>query len=127
LSIKKIKNEWLLLISSRVQAPMQIYKKRWSIEVFFKSIKTSGFNIEKTKITKPDRLKLLFAMCSMAYLMCTIIGTHIDLHYECLRRKKDGKSLILSFFRAGADWLKDQVHRHSAPYNHLATLILVGL
>jgi hypothetical protein len=127
LSIKKLENEWLILISKRVKYPIKTYKKRWNIEVFFKAIKTAGFNIEKTKITNPSRLKLLFAMCSMAYLMCTMIGVYIDVHYQGVKRKKNGKSLILSFFRCGADWIKVQVHRHLRVYRTLATLVFRGL
>ncbi len=127
LSIKKIKNEWLIIISKNVQHPIKIYKKRWDIEVFFKAIKTAGFNIESTKIKAPARLKLLFAMCSIAHLLCTMIGVHIDANYQQIARKKDGKNLIISFFRYGADWLRMQVQRHLQANYSIATLIFSGL
>ena len=38
------------------QEALTMYKKRWSIERTFKSLKTSGFNIEDTHITDPNKL-----------------------------------------------------------------------
>ena len=32
---------------------MQVYAKRWTIECFFKAIKTAGFNLEDTHLKDP--------------------------------------------------------------------------
>ena len=44
------------------------YRKRWSIEVFFKQLKTAGFQLESTGISKPERLQMLMAVASVAYV-----------------------------------------------------------
>lgn len=46
----------------------QRYRKRWSIEVFFKQIKSAGFQLESTGLSKPERLKMLMALASVAYM-----------------------------------------------------------
>jgi len=52
----------------------KLYKKRFKIETFFSDQKSRGFNIQRSKIGKPERLaKLLIATC-LAYLFCVIVG-----------------------------------------------------
>jgi hypothetical protein len=75
-SIKKLADEYLIVVSHKVNSPLQEYKNRWCIERFFRMLKTGGFNIENTKITDPQRLMILFLMCSIAYLLCAKIGVY---------------------------------------------------
>jgi hypothetical protein len=56
---------------------MQVYAKRWSIECFFKSIKSAGFNIEDTHIADQKRLEKLFAVVCIAFVWVYLIG-----HYQ---------------------------------------------
>ena len=52
----------------------QLYKKRFKIETFFSDQKSRGFNIQRSKIGKPERLaKLLIATC-IAYIFCILAG-----------------------------------------------------
>lgn len=55
---------------------MQIYAKRWSIECFFKAIKTAGFNIEDTHLTDQKRLEKLFAVVAIAFIWVYLIGEY---------------------------------------------------
>ena len=55
---------------------MQVYAKRWSIECFFKAIKTAGFNIEDTHITDQKRLEKLFAVVAIAFVWVYLIGQY---------------------------------------------------
>ncbi len=55
---------------------MQVYAKRWSIECFFKSIKTAGFNIEDTHLTDQKRLEKLFAVVAIAFVWVYLIGEY---------------------------------------------------
>jgi Transposase DDE domain len=60
---------------SDIQA-MQVYAKRWSIECFFKAIKTAGFNIEDTHLTDQKRLEKLFAVVAIAFVWVYLIGEY---------------------------------------------------
>jgi len=52
----------------------QLYKKRSKIETFFSNQKSRGFNIQRSKIGKPERLaKLLIATC-LAYIISILAG-----------------------------------------------------
>lgn len=55
---------------------MQVYAKRWSIECFFKAIKTAGFNIEDTHLTDQKRLEKLFAVVAIAFVWVYLIGQY---------------------------------------------------
>ncbi len=52
----------------------EIYKRRWSIEVFFQALKTRGFNLEKSCLRCIEKYKKLFAIVSMAYTICWATG-----------------------------------------------------
>lgn len=59
----------------------QLYKKRFKIETFFSDQKSRGFNIQRSRIGKPERLaKLLIATC-LAYILCILAGI------KCLQSK----------------------------------------
>lgn len=50
------------------------YRKRWSIETLFGDIKSRGFNIQKSKLTDPQRVaKLLIVIC-LAYILVFKLG-----------------------------------------------------
>lgn len=50
------------------------YKKRWLIELCFKSLKSNGFNIEDTHITNTERINKLFAIVAIACLLAVKVG-----------------------------------------------------
>jgi hypothetical protein len=81
------------------------YKKRWSIEVFFQSIKGRGFNMEKTHLTDLSRLKKLMALVGLAFCLCLTIGVYIDECVKSIRKTSNGYK-INSFFRVGKDKLE---------------------
>ena len=47
----------------------ELYTKRWSIEVFFKQLKSDGFYLESIGLYEPDRIKMLMAVASVAYMI----------------------------------------------------------
>jgi IS4 transposase len=120
LSIKKLKDEYLIIVSSRVARPLEEYRGRWGIERFFKMLKTGGFNIESTKITDPDRLEILFLLCSMAYLICIKMGIYRHQHIKKIRKKSRDSCYEYSYFRWGLDWLRELIF---PDVNHLTTLL----
>jgi hypothetical protein len=58
IDIKTENNEtWYILTDFENQGGAEIYSKRFKIEKVFQDMKTSGYDIEKTKIRKYDRFK----------------------------------------------------------------------
>ncbi len=53
------------------------YEDRFKIEKCFQDLKSSGFDIEKSKIRKYDRFKRLVAMCMLAHVILVVLGSFI--------------------------------------------------
>lgn len=84
---------------------LQDYKKRWSIEVLFQSLKKRGFNLEGTHLTNLNRIKKLFAFVSLAFVLCLTMGVYQDKFIEAIPKKNHGYKAN-SFFRVGLNKLK---------------------
>jgi Transposase DDE domain len=80
---------------------MKIYAQRWTIECFFKAIKTAGFNIEITHLIDPKRLEKLFAVIAIAFTWIYLIGLYQNKQKE-IRIKTHGRKEF-STFRYGLD------------------------
>ena len=60
---------YLLSSEADPQWAQQAYARRWSIEVFFKQLKSDGFDMEAMRLYDPDRIRMLIAAASVAYLL----------------------------------------------------------
>lgn len=80
---------------------MKIYAQRWTIECFFKAIKSAGFNIEETHLIDSQRLEKLFAIVAIAFVWVYKIGEYQN-QQKNIKIKKHGRREI-SIFRYGLD------------------------
>ena len=48
----------------------RLYRRRWSIEVFFQALKKRGLNLESSCIQTHKRMRKLFALVCLAYCCC---------------------------------------------------------
>lgn len=100
---KKGQKENLIIITNlEVKSALKIYRQRWSIEVFFQSVKKRGFRLEETHLDKPARLKKLFAMVCLAFVVCLKIGVWKHEYRKAIKVKNHGYK-AKSFFRYGLD------------------------
>jgi Transposase DDE domain len=51
-----------------------LYRRRWSVECTFASLKTRGFDLERTGVTQPARLERLFGLVILAWVGCLRVG-----------------------------------------------------
>lgn len=102
-----VKEELLLVVTnSFAHKALPTYQNRWSIEVFFQSIKKRGFNVEATHLKDADKLRKLFALCSIAFAICWRIGVWFDEQIKKIKLKNHGYKAN-SFFRKGLDLIRD--------------------
>ena len=87
----------------RVQETLALYRKRWSIECTFGSLKTRGFDLERTGITQPARLERLFGLVVLAWVACLRVGVWLA-EQRPINIKKHGRKAV-SFVRYGAGLL----------------------
>ena len=82
---------------------VNIYKNRFKIEKCFQDLKSSGFDIEKSKIRKYANYKRLLAMTCVAHSILVLLGNLISNEFVPLLKKfcltKDLVEDILAFFK----------------------------
>jgi hypothetical protein len=84
---------------------LAVYKTRWNIECLFKNLKRSGFNLEDTHITIPERLKKLMAVCALAAAFCIKAGI-IKNRQRPIPYKKTVHCNLYSFFQYGLNYIR---------------------
>lgn len=96
--------------TAKVEYFGQFYRKRWTIESLFQSLKKRGFNLENTHLKSPEKLKKLVALVSIAYSICVSMGIYQHQKVQKIKTKKHGYK-AKSFSRMGIDCIR-QVFRH---------------
>ncbi len=96
----------LILTNDKNCDALKIYRERWSIEVFFQSVKERGFRLEDTHLKKTDRLAKLFAITCIAFVICLTIGVYEDSCEKEIPIKNHGYKAN-SFFRHGLNILRE--------------------
>ena len=95
--------EFQILISfNKPQEAHSEYKERWQIECAFKSLKSSGFDIEKTHLTAIDRFEKLFSLVILAFTWAYLVGIHVHKYVLKIRLLKHGYK-AKTFFKHGLE------------------------
>ena len=108
----------------------QLYRKRWSIEVFFQNIKTRGFNIEDTHLKELQRIRKLIAMVSIAYAFCVSLGIYVNRNIRKIKVNIDNYK-VNSFFKTGMNMIfenfrkSELVERNLTPIFKIFTRLIV--
>jgi hypothetical protein len=58
------------------------YRKRWTIEVCFKHLKSNGFDLESTGLDGEHKIELLFSIISCVYTICVIRGILTEIQHK---------------------------------------------
>ena len=100
----------------------ELYGQRWSIECTFSSVKSRGFDLERTSITDKKRLERLFGLINLAWLCCFKIGVWQNA-IRTIKTLKHGRRAI-SLVRKGVDYLRHTIFWHSARLPCLFKIVL---
>lgn len=107
--------ELLYLIGSgKAKYLSGIYKRRWTIEVFFQALKGRGFNMEKSCLKCLKKYKKLFAIVCLAYTLCWAMGIQ-HARSSPVRPKKHGYPQF-SVFRRGLNMMRKLYKRNTYLY-----------
>lgn len=79
----------------------ELYRLRWSVECTFGSLKSRGFDLERTGITRPERLERLFGLVILAWLSCLHIGVWLA-EVKPIKVLKHGRKAV-SFVQHGCE------------------------
>jgi len=95
----------VVVASMEINAPLNEYRLRWFIELFFKSAKSQGFRLEDTHITDPAKIKKLFALIALSILYAVQAGVIRHHHIKKIPVKNHGRALY-SLFTYGLDFIR---------------------
>lgn len=91
-----------IILISNLLCPYDIikaYKYRYSIECLFKDLKSTSFNLHKTRLKKPKEIKNLIIIAALAFVLLTVLAIQFDepkYRKKVQRVRPDRK--VLSFF-----------------------------
>ena len=116
---KKKHEEPIYLISNLMDCGEIIegYKMRYSIECLFKDLKSTSFNLHKTRLKEPEKVHRLIIVAALAFLLLTVLAWDFDTekyHKKVARYRKDAK--VVSFF-SFAYKLVDYLLDYQIPFN----------
>jgi hypothetical protein len=101
--------ELLAVISNQAAGRQRLceYGERMSIEQSFRDDQSGGFDMEHTRLQRPEELERLLLALSIATLWCHELGEHVLSESDTCRREIDpGPQRELSLFQLGLRWLK---------------------
>ena len=103
---KKGKPEFLVIISfNKPENALQDYKQRWQIEMCFKAMKSSGFDIEKTHLQDIQRIEKLVLLIMIAFVWSYKVGIYLHQIKPILIKKHGRKAK--SIFKYGLSFLSN--------------------
>lgn len=97
----------LIVISDVFGDLLTDYRCRWAIETLFEALKSRGFDLEASHVTKGDRLCRLLGLLALCYIWCFRAGEDQEVIGK-IAVKKHGRA-AKSIFRAGLDALRRQL------------------
>jgi Transposase DDE domain len=122
---KRLEDDYLAILTNCPKTnALKEYKKRWTIETFFQSIKERGFDIEQTHLNQANRLKKLFAFVCLAFVMCLSIGVYHHENIKSIPIKNHGYKQN-SFFRVGLDKIKSALDHVFDDIGRINTIITI--
>jgi len=75
---KKEKEHWFFVTNfTDPKEAKKWYRKRFSIETLFSDVKGRGFNLDKTRIWKPERVNRLIFAVAIAYIFSIFLGVEL--------------------------------------------------
>jgi hypothetical protein len=109
---KRLSDGSMLILAARGlegEAIFEAYRQRWEIETLFAALKSRGFDLEATHLTKPKRIRKLLGILAFAYTWARLVGLNRKRREGPPRRCSNGHP-AKSLFRYGLDQLRELVN-----------------
>ena len=111
---KKGKQDFLIIVSfNKPEKGIECYKQRWQIEMCFKAMKSSGFDIEKTHLQNIERIEKLILLVMIAFIWCYKVGIYLN-QIQPIKIKKHGRR-AKTIFKYGLDYIACLLYTSPSP------------
>jgi len=123
--LKRLTNGDLLYLFGSMQARHlgQVYRRRWTIEACFQSLKSRGFDLESTHLKDLAKLKKLIALVCIAFAMCLSLGIHQHERVKKIKVKKHGYKAN-SFFRHGLNTIRQMLKEDEKTWQYFIAMFI---
>lgn len=98
---------WALATKLEMAESVAVYAKRFWIEEMFSDHKSRGLNLEKTRLTDPERIQRLLVAVSIAYLWLMEIGDWVVTGGRHKQVDNKGAQRSVSLCQIGLRWLRE--------------------
>jgi Transposase DDE domain len=98
-----------------------LYQRRWSVECTVASLKTRGFDLERTGVTQSARRERLFGLVILAWVSCLRVGVWLDA-VQPMVVKRHGRKAV-SVVHDGAERLTNALRWRPDELGQLLRLI----
>jgi len=106
-TLKDGKVDFCIIVSyNKPREALTYYEKRWQIEMLFKGLKKSGFNLEDTHVIHLERLEKLLMLVMVAFAWCYKVGDYIDQMIKSIKTKTHGRRQV-TIFKYGLDYISE--------------------
>jgi len=104
---KPLKDRFLVLATSGLDPTRgpALYQRRWEVETLFAALKSRGFDLEKTHLSAPGRIRRLIGLLAVAFAWSHLVGEKRAETHGLPPRKAHGRR-SRSLFRYGLDRLQ---------------------
>ena len=95
--VSLISDSFLIIVSfNKPEKAQEVYKTRCQIEMCFKAMKSSGFDIEKRHLQNIERIQKLILLIMIAFVWChkTVIYLHQIKPIEIKKHGRKAKSIF---------------------------------
>ena len=98
----------MIVVSNKTfRNAIDLYLRRWEIETLFGCLKSRGFRMEDTHMTKPEKIEKLLFVLAIAFYWSYKVGVVKDAE-KPIPKKTHGR-LSKSLFRLGLDCFKSVI------------------
>jgi transposase len=98
------RREFLIIVSfNKPQDAQEQYKERWQIEMTFRAMKSSGFDIEKTHLRDIQRIEKLVLLIMIAFVWSYKVGIYLH-KLKPIKIKNHGRK-AKSIFKYGLSYI----------------------
>ena len=102
----RLEDDYCIVVSATLpdDQALELYAKRWAIETLFAGLKSRGFHLEETHMTKTERLSTLLNLLALAFVWAHLVGEWLAAQ-RAIALKKHGRK-AKSTFRLGLDFMR---------------------
>jgi hypothetical protein len=102
----------------------KVYGQRFGIEPMHKDWKTNAFDLEKTRVTDPKRIKTLLIPIAFAYVLYVLEGERKEETGDVIK-PPEGKERVVGLFLSGLRAISTKLRRANIKQNRIFIRILL--